>query len=87
MFVTMLSVADMADVSTREDSAVTCHVCYNGICAMTWLTSAQERTVLSLVMFVDCLLTDLPVCPDEVADFNTAERLSLIHISEPTRLA
>ena len=25
-------------------------------------------------MFVDCLLTDLPVCPDEVADFNTAER-------------
>ena len=36
----------VADINTRKDSAVTCHVCYNVICAMMWLMSAQEKTVL-----------------------------------------
>ena len=44
----------MANVNMREDSAVTCYVCYSGICALMWLMAARERTVLSLVMFVDC---------------------------------
>ena len=36
----------VADINTRKDSAATCHVCYNVICAMMWLMSAQEKTVL-----------------------------------------